>query len=410
MKLFKKQAQSIVDSTKFLNFWVGPVRSGKTIASIIRWIQYVAAYKGTADLVMVGRTQQTLYRNVIRIIEGYVGKKNCFYSSAKNEFRLFNNICYIIGANDERSEGKIRGLTAGGAYGDEIVLWPFNCLQMLVGRLSETGASGFFTTNPDSPFHQVKTEYIDKAIEHESIVFNFDFDDNIFLGEDFKRRLKAIYTGLWYKRYILGQWCIAEGAIVDFFDEDEHVITKYPEAEYYTLAIDYGANNPFGALLLGNNSSSKPRIWARWECYHDPSKHGTMTNHDYKELLVKFCRDHLGKEWRTMIRRTFLDPSAESFQIELEQALFPGVTHADNSVLDGILFVCSLMKLGHYAISEDCPNYIREIMGYLWDAKKQKLGIDAPIKVNDHLFDAGRYGVYSELGGSQVDFYSLTKW
>jgi len=409
MKLFRSQAVSILNSDKFLNFWIGPVRSGKTIASIFRWITFVSEYSGTNSLIMIGKTQQTLYRNVIKIIEELIGK-NCYYSSYKNEFKIFDKICYTIGANDSAAEGKIRGFSAGGAYGDEVVLWPYNCFQMLISRLSEAGSKAFFTSNPDSPMHPIKVEYLDKKDSLDMSLFEFTFDENVFIAQDFKEQLKKIYTGLWYRRFILGQWCLAEGAIIDFFDEEEHTLTKCPKAKYYNLAIDYGANNPFCALLIGHNNETRPKVWPQHEFYHDGKLSGTRTNSEYADMLERFCKSNLGENWRNYVNKTIIDPSAESFQIELEGKYFPGVTHANNAVLDGILFTCSLLKSGVLAFSNTCTNLIKETYSYTWDANAQKHGVDAPVKVNDHVIDALRYGVYTELGGSNVDLISLTKW
>src|SRR5690606_8882998 len=124
------------------------------------------------------------------------------------------------GANDDRAEAKIRGSEFAGCLLDELTLLPENFVKMLLSRLSVPGAKFFASTNPDSPFHWAKTDFIDREAELTCKVFSFHIDDNPALDEDYKRELKREYQGLWYKRYIEGLWVMAEGAVYDFFEEE----------------------------------------------------------------------------------------------------------------------------------------------------------------------------------------------
>lgn len=48
-------------------------------------------------------------------------------------------------------------------------------------------------------------------------------DDNLSLSEEIKERYRNTYRGVFYKRYILGLWAMAEGVIYDMFDNEKHV-------------------------------------------------------------------------------------------------------------------------------------------------------------------------------------------
>lgn len=151
IKLFDKQEQSIKNSTKRINIWEGPVRSGKTVASIYRWIHF-CFYGPQGQLAMIGKTERTLAHNIIDPLQEILGN-SCRYIQGKGEIVIGDRTLYVFGANDRRSEEKIRGGTWAGCYGDELTLWPEEVFKMVLSRMSIEGAKFFGTTNTDSPFH-----------------------------------------------------------------------------------------------------------------------------------------------------------------------------------------------------------------------------------------------------------------
>jgi PBSX family phage terminase large subunit len=392
-QLSAKQLNSVTKSTARINIWEGSVRSGKTIASIIRWVEYIKTGP-QGDLLMVGKTERTLKRNILDVIEDIVGSKNFRYNRGLGEVYIFGRKVYIVGANDERSEGKIRGMTLAGAYGDELTLWPESFFKMLLSRLSVKGAKLFGTTNPDSPYHWLKTEYIDN--ENINIkTFHFELDDNLALDPEYVIELKKEYTGLWYKRFIQGLWVLAEGTVYDMFDEGKHVTSKIPECERYWVAIDYGTNNPTVFLLQGQKNGV---YYTLQEYYYDSSKTGHQkTDAEYASDLKKF----IGNKYITNI---IVDPSAASFIAQLKKDGFYNVRKANNDVLDGIRHVSTLLSNGKYFIHESCKNLIKEKASYVWDAKAQQRGEDKPLKQNDHASDAERYGIMSRVKGPAISF------
>jgi PBSX family phage terminase large subunit len=406
MAVSEIQARSIRAANSRLNIWEGAVRSSKTIASLYRWIQFCGSPKTPKDdLLIVGRTERSTVRNVVRPLERMLGN-NCNYLPGKAECWIFDRCCHVIGASDERSEGKIRGMTAGGAYGDEITLWPESFWVMLLSRLSPDDAAFFGSTNPDNPYHYLKKGFLNRRAELDMSVFKFKLDDNPFLSKRFKDNLKKEYLGLWYKRFILGLWVMAEGAIYDFFDEDEHTIIKPPGiAKQYYVGIDYGTGNPTCFLLFGVHPLLNPRIWCEREYYYDSQNAGRQKDDaEYADDFVK---------WLGNIKPTALiiDPSAASFKVALAKKGMFNIVDADNEVLTGIRTQSRLLGSGEYKICSCCNHTIEDYGAYLWDKNAAKKGEDKPLKQNDHSKDPERY-ILNTLEGpesSLVYYKMLTK-
>jgi PBSX family phage terminase large subunit len=202
--LSPKQLKSLCESTARLNIWEGPVRSGKSHSCYYRTIDFIQNGP-PGPLIMCGRTEPTIKRNMIGPLSDLIGE-DLVYFSGKGEIHLWGRKIHVVGANDERAEAKIRGSEFVGAILDEVTILPENFVKMLFSRLSIPGAKLFGTTNPDSPYHWLKTDYIDKAKDKggdvDIRVFSFTMEDNPSLDEEFKRNLKKEYSGLWYQRYI----------------------------------------------------------------------------------------------------------------------------------------------------------------------------------------------------------------
>jgi len=309
---------------------------------------------------------------------------------------MFDRKIYVIGANDERAEGKIRGATFAGALVDEITLIPEGFFRMLLSRLSIENAKLIGTTNPDSPYHWIKADFIDKSEELDIKVFSFRLEDNPSLPSEYVKNLKKEYQGLWYKRFIEGSWVLAEGSIFDFFDEKYHVVKNAPTyAKYYLLGIDYGTTNPFAAVLVGVNDDHHPALWIEKEFYWDSKRMGRQ------KTDMEYALDLQREFGAYSPRLVYLDPSAASFHMELKRQKW-AVKQAKNDVLDGIRFMSDLFTRGDLAICKGCSNLIREIESYVWDPKSAKLGEDKPIKERDHAIDASRYVLFTHFGAKST--------
>lgn len=402
-----KQRQAIRESLARINIFDGAVRSGKTVAAIWRWAKYIGN-SPPGDLIMVGKSIGSLYRNMIRPMQELLGSQ-MHYSSGKHEIDIWDKKIFCFGAYDESSEGILRGMTVAGSLGDELTLWPKSFFMTMLGRLSVKGAQFFGTTNTDSPYHYIKTDFLDRAHDLNLYNLHFQLDDNPKLDKDYVASLKKEYVGLWYKRFILGLWVMAEGAIYDFFDEDTHTVENPPRPESRSVAIDYGTGNPTAFLMFGENPSRRPKCWCEREYYYDSRLTGKQkTDEEYANDFVKF----IGNDEVSAI---YPDPSALSFIVALRKKLSSvgksiRVVEVDNSVIDGIRVQASMLKNGDYVICKQCKMTIQDYGAYLWDAKAQKKGEDKPLKQHDHTKDPERYYLYNKYGLKSLNYEALTQW
>jgi len=393
-----KQKLCFAKSYSRINIAEGAVSSGKSHVMMYRFLDELR--KGPMgdgvtgyDFMIGGKSETSVIRNVLRPLDKELGNI-LRYNHSQRYFDLWGNRVYIVGANDERAEGKIRGWTLGGALIDEATLSPQSFFKMALSRLRINGAKMLATTNPDSKFHWLKTDFLDKFADdpQELASFKFKLDDNPYLSDSYKQSLKKEYAGLWYRRFIEGEWVQAEGAIYDFFDHDRHTVKEAPTyAKYFCLGVDYGQKNPFAAVLVGFNDDHHPAIWVEKEYYWDSVAMGySKTDAEYAEDLR---REFSGYP----IKLIYLDPSAQSFETELKRARMP-VKQAKNDVIDGIRFVGTLLSQGDLVIKRQCLNLLKEFESYVWDEKSIRLGEDKPIKLRDHALDALRYVLFTHWG------------
>jgi len=299
----------------------------------------------------------------------------------------------MYGADDELAEKKIRGLTASGALVDEITTLTESFWMMLLGRLSPKGAKLFGSTNTDSPYHWLKTKFLDRD-DLDLVHWTFTLDDNPSLDTEYKANLKKEYTGVWFDRFVLGRWTVAEGAVYDFFrPELPYVVDTVPTAQSYYVGIDYGTANPCAFILLG---VSGKKAWVEKEYYWDSKARGhQLTDSEY-------LREYETWIGATKPRAIYMDPSAASLKLEFAKRhiVYDGV----NAVLPGIQLVSTMLKTGKLTIHKNCRNLCNELTGYAWDPNAQKRGEDKPLKQNDHGADALRYLTNSIFGAQVIDY------
>lgn len=389
-ELSKKQQDSFLDSTARINIFEGPVRAGKSFVSLLRWLDF-CANGPPGPLVICGRTDKTIKRNIISPLQDLVGSA-VVYKQGKGEVQLYDRTMYVVGANDDRAEAKIRGSEFAGALADEATLLPENFFKMLLSRLSVRGAQLFASTNPDSPYHWLKRDFIDREKDLDLKTFSFNIRDNPSLSEKYINDLSNEYQGLWHKRYIEGKWVLAEGAVYDFFDEKIHVI-PYPNstASYYIVGVDYGTTNPCAFVLIGYNAGSYPNMWLEKEYYYNSKE--TMrqkSDYEYVKDFIEFVDGY-------HVKQIYIDPSAASLRQEMLRNGVRGLADAVNDVLPGIRFQGQLLTNGTYKICSNCTESIKEYSNYLWDPKASERGLDEPIKKFDHSLDAQRYALYTHF-------------
>lgn len=393
--LSPKQLEFISNCFRHWNLAHGAVSTGKTVGTLIGFMHAVDRCPDT-DIYIVGHTFDTAYRNVVRLLfedpSLSIYKPFCTWSGKKLYYK--DKTITVLGAKDEGAIGSFQGLTASLMLCDEITLYPESVIDMIDTRLRKPHSMGFAAMNPSHPNHKCK-QWIDKAEAGDKNYYalHFILDDNPFLPDDYKDRIKNSATGLFYKRNVLGLWVMAEGAIFEFFDKKIHVVDRPPRAaEYFIAGIDYGAVNPFCCLLIGVSTGRYDQtgyqMWVQDEYYWDPKKSGRQkVNSEFADDVHAFLEPY-------GVRNIYLDPSAESFQLELRKKGMH-VTHANNDVLNGIQKLSSDLRNGKVVIMKNCVNTIREIESYVWDPKAAKKGYDEPLKLDDHTTDALRYAIFT---------------
>lgn len=391
------QISSCVEADARVNLWTGSIRSGKTIASLLRWLRFVATAPYGGELVIVGRTRDSVARNVF----GPLQDKTLFgpiaslvkYTPGAPTAVILGRRCHVLGSSDASAEKVIRGLTVAGAYVDELTLVAESFFTQLLGRMSVPGAQLFATTNPDGPAHWAKKQVVDRAKDLGYRVFRFRLDDNQWLADnnpEYVAQIKREYVGLWYRRFIDGEWVQAEGAVYDMWDPARHVVAHDqlpPMERVLSLGVDYGTTNPTRGLEVG---LAQGGLWLLDE-WAPPTG---LTDAAQSQLLRTWLGGREPEPWRRP-EWVYVDPAAASFKMQLFHDGMTNVANGHNDVLAGIRTVSSLLGTGRLKVSDRCAHLIDQIPGYAWDPKATLKGKDKPIKTADHEVDALRYAVHS---------------
>ena len=378
----------------------GSIRSGKTVSEGISFFIWAFNNFEEQNFGLCGKTINSFRRNVWTWSKSILKTRGYQISESRDENKITiiykgkANYFYVFGGRDERSQDLIQGITLAGVLFDEVALMPESFVNQATGRCSVTGSKYWFNCNPDNPSHWFKKNWIDKAKDKKLLYLHFTMDDNLSLSEDIKERYKNLYVGVFFKRFILGLWVVAEGAIYDMFDEQENVythldkpISKYPDP---VVAIDYGTTNPLAALLC---IEDEDRFLIHDEYYFNSREEGYQkTDEQYLNDINDWLIKNLGTNPYPQL---IVDPSAASFIVAARMRGYR-VKEADNTVLDGIRQVSSMLSRRLLKINKRCKNLIREILGYVWD-DNTKTDKEKPLKMNDHAVDAMRYWVKTKI-------------
>lgn len=397
-----RQMVSVLDSEARINVWHGAIRSGKTYASLIAFLMAVAVAPHAGLIVISGRTLDTIGRNVMEPLtdDGVMGRlmaRHVRWTAGATVCKIFGRTVHLIGANDKQAEGKIRGATVNLVYIDEATLLPAEFFKQMLGRMSVKGARLFATTNPDNPAHWLRKEYLLRQGELNLRQWKFGLDDNPSLDPDYVRDLKSEYTGLWYRRFILGNWVQSEGAVFEMWDDESMVVDILPMmTKWVSVGVDYGTTNPFAALTLGIGADKRLYLAREWR-WDSKLQKRQLTDVEYSKRLREFLATHpVPGSTMTGVRPEWvvIDPSAASFRLQLYE---DGLTSrlANNEVKAGINTFGSLLATDRLKVHRSCAGFLEEIPGYSWNSTASGKGLDEPIKANDHSLDASRYAVFT---------------
>ena len=366
----------------------GAVRSGKTITMAIAFVLWAMDNYDQTNFAICGKTVSNAERNILRPfqqVEGLPFEVRYKISNRMMTVRCGNceNYFYLFGGKDESSQALIQGITLAGVLFDEVALMPKSFVDQAIARtLSFRNAKVWFNCNPESPNHWFYREWLTdetKAKKH----LHFLMQDNPILGQEEIERAESLFAGVFYQRFILGEWVLAEGLVYPMFNPETHITDEIPEKGSYYVSMDYGTINPtaMGLWKLTDNGAVMVK-----EFYHDSRKTNQQkTDEEYYADLEQLVGD-------IPIERVIIDPSAASFKETIRRHGRFKVKDADNAVMDGIRFTASLLNEGRLKIHSSCTNTKAEFGEYRWDDKAKQ---DAVIKEHDHAMDMMRYFCYT---------------
>ena len=363
----------------------GSIRSGKTVAMTVGFIMWAMSRFTGQNFALCGKTIESLRRNVTSNLSTWLAGVFSF-KEHRTENKIVvsaagrSNNFYLFGGKDESSAALIQGITLAGILLDEVALMPESFVNQATSRCSVEGSKFWFNCNPEGPSHWFYQGWVLKARKRKMLHLHFTMDDNLSLSARTKARYENQYSGVFYQRYILGLWVVAEGLIYTMFNKDFHIVPSVPRPyDKYYISIDYGTRNPTSMGLWGRSCG----VWYRMrEYYYDSRKEGRqLTDEEYYAELEKLADD-------LPIAGVIVDPSAASFKQTVRRHGRFAVWDADNRVLDGIRLTGTLLQAGRLKIHRSCNGFLSEIAQYRWDTDALE---DTVIKEFDHAMDQTRY-------------------
>lgn len=428
-QLSKKQLQLLTWWTKespYKNYSgiiaEGSIRSGKTLVMSTSFLLWSMSEFNNQVFAICGKTVGSLRRNVITQLKEVMAGRGYKVLDRQTENKLVvvrgnvRNTYYLFGGRDERSQDLIQGITLAGVMLDEVALMPRSFVEQALGRCSVTGSKAWFNCNPEGPQHWFYQEWVLKAKERKILRIHFRIEDNLSLSQDIIDRYNTMFSGIFYKRFILGEWAFADGVVYDCFTKEKNtysdsergnvlpriVLDNDPFDGYPIYGVDYGVFNPQVFLEVYKYSKPGDKIpyfFVDNEYYYDSRKKMKQKTDD--EYIDDFIKFNDGKRYKAMI----VDPSASSLIVTAHKKGI-NTRKANNEVQSGIRMVYTLLNSGHILINRDkCPNLISELGLYIWNEKRGKTGKEEVVKQNDHALDALRYTIYTTTPDSLVFGY-----
>lgn len=372
----------------------GSVRSGKTVSMSISFVFWAMATFTDCNFALCGKTVRSCRRNVIKPLINML--KHRYDIKDKRSENLLtiskdgkSNTFYIFGGKDESSQDLIQGVTLAGVLLDEVALMPRSFVEQALARCSIEGARFWFNCNPDNPNHWFYREWVLKAPEKHALRLKFLMDDNLSLSDKVKQRYYSLYQGTFYRRFILGEWVIAEGLV--YQDYNDHIKDKLWDGNpdelvgTWYISMDYGTINPCSMGLWCVTDNEAIRVD---EYYYNSRKEGYQrTDEEHYAELDKLAGDRY-------IERVIIDPSAASFKATIKRHGKFFVKSAKNDVINGIRTTSQMLSNGRIKIGVKCKASQEEFGMYRWDKKAE---VDKVVKENDHAMDDIRYFAYTIL-------------
>lgn len=403
-----KSMDYIENSNAWINIADGAVRSSKTITCTARWLFYLANSPHD-EFLMTGKTSKTLKRNVLNNFERMLTTEGWEYETHSYDgyIELYDDtygdkIIWTLGLNDEKSTDIIAGMTVGGWYADEISRCPRSAVEMGISRCSLPDSKMFWNTNPDSPYHFLFTNYINnkELLEAGTVkTWKFLLEDNLTLSREYKDNLIRVNQNkspVFYKRNILGEWVVAEGAIYDMFIESENTYSynATDDMDEINICCDYGVSTvtTFGVMGIQKDLEKGNKYYLLEETYYDAEEEQvTQTDSDRCEDILELQDKYgLGKKNTLYLPHDAASLKAEAqkdSRIKMNVKTYTPDTYGDIETIQ------ELIGDRRFLIHESCKHSISQAQTYCWDKRAQQRGEDRPLKIDDHCPDMWRGGI-----------------
>ena len=230
----------------------GTIRSGKTSSMSIAFILWAMSEFKNKNFIIASKSVSSAERNIIKPLMNikYLHKQfDIAYYTSTHTLKVTRGrntqYFYVFGGKDEASYQTVQGITSAGAFLDEVVLMPESFVNQVLARCSVPRSKYWFSCNPESPKHWFKQEWVNKAKDKNVKYIHFTMKDNPSLTDEIVQRYENMYEGVFYQRYILGQWVRAEGIIYNKFADnlERYLIDKVPDnLILINVGVDFGGN------------------------------------------------------------------------------------------------------------------------------------------------------------------------
>lgn len=355
----------------------GAIRSGKSVAMSLGFVVWAMSEFEACNFAMCGKTIGSFRRNVLFWLKLMLRSRGYSVSEQRTENLVIvrrgsiENYFYVFGGKDERSQDLIQGITLAGVFFDEVALMPESFVNQATGRCSVDGSKFWFNCNPGSPAHWFKTGWIDKRQDKRLLYLHFTMDDNLSLTEAVKERYRGMYTGVFFKRYILGEWKSADGVIYrQFADDPERFILDEVPADIIigTMGLDFGGNGSAHAGCLVGITRGYRSIVILGEYYRkeviDP---GTLTDDvcgfvQRSQAQVRATSIWCDSAETTLIKGIRTEVFARHIPVEVRNA-------RKGEIIDRIRLCDMLMSQGRFFIMRRCRHTIAALSEAVWDSK-----------------------------------------
>lgn len=379
----------------------GAVRSGKTVCMGLSFFLWSMGSMEGKQFALCGKTIAGVKRNLLEPLRplleelGFGWKEKASENWVELSVSGRSNRYYLFSGHDAGSAGRIQGMTLGGALFDEAALQEREFVEQAAARCSVEGSRLWFNCNPEHPGHWFYTEWIQKREEKNLCYLHFRMEDNPSLSRQMRQRYERLYSGSFYKRFVLGEWCSPQGLVYPMFSREKHLVEQAPQCRRFWVSCDYGTMNPCSMGLWGESGGRWYRIR---EYYHDARRQGVCkTDEEYYDELERLCGD-------TVIEAVIIDPSAASMMECIRRHGRFRVVPAKNQVVEGIQLVSRLLQEERLKFCAGCVDSLREFSLYRWN---EGLGNDQPVKENDHAMDDIRYFAMEVCRESQGGFFAV---